>query len=101
MREFVAPAPKTYAYEKVSGKGDIKSKGIQFSEENSKAVNLKEYKKLIDTQEKIKAMALVFKKTTNGMICQSNPKDLSFNTKSFKRIVNLEDYSTIPFGYVA
>lgn len=99
MREFVAPAPKTYAYEKVSGKGDIKSKGIQFSEENSKAVNLKEYKKLIDTQEKIKAKALVFRKTTNGMICQSNPKDLSFNTKSFKRIVNLEDYSTVPFGY--
>ena len=99
MTEFVAPAPKTYAYKKLSGNKDVKSKGIKFTEENSKAVHFESYKKLIDTQEKLKAKALVFKKTKNGMITLTNDKDLSFKTEDFQRKVNLEDYSTIPFGY--
>lgn len=99
MKEFVAPAPKAYAYKKLSGKKDVKSKGIQFNEENSRMVNFDSYKKLIDTQEKIKAKALVFKKLSTGMMTQTNPKDISFSMKEFKRIVNLEDYSTVPFGF--
>jgi hypothetical protein len=30
---------------------------------------------------------------------ETNNKDLSFKTEDFKRVVNLEDYTTIPFGY--
>jgi hypothetical protein len=99
MKEFVAPAPKTYAYKKLSGKKDVKSKGIQFTEENANEVHFESYKRLIDTQQKLKAKALVFKKTKNGMMTETNNKDLSFKTTEFKRNVNLESYSTTPFGY--
>ena len=99
MTEICCPAPKTYAYKKLSGKQDTKSKGIQFTEENSKEVHLEAYKKLIDTQEKLKAKALVFKKTAKGMVTETNAKDLSFKTEEFKRVVNMEDYSTVPFGF--
>lgn len=99
MTEICCPAPKTYAYKKLSGKQDTKSKGIQFTEENSREVHLEAYKKLIDTQEKLQAKALVFKKTAKGMVTETNDKDLSFKTEEFKRVVNMEDYSTVPFGF--
>lgn len=99
ITDIVAPAPKTYAYKTLSQKKEVKSKGLTFNEENSKCIHFEAYKELIDTRKKLKAKALIFKKTKEGMKTLTTDKDLSFEADKFKRVINFEDYTTTPFGY--
>lgn len=98
MKKVVCVGPKTYSYVKASGKGDVKSKGVQLSHENLKHVNFDTYKSLVDGGEALKSNAMLFKKTKSGMKTEHNEKLLNLEVSKFKRKL-IGGYKSVPFGY--
>lgn len=110
ITEFVGIAPKAYSYKlldesncvggslRASATDTVKSKGVSMSIENQEKITFDSYKKLIDTQIKIKTNMMDFKKSKNGIQTINGIKDISFNREDFKRII-IKDYETLPHGF--
>jgi hypothetical protein len=98
MKKVVCVGPKTYSYVKASGKGDVKSKGVQLTHENLTGVNFDTYKNLVDGSDALKSSAMLFKKTKQGMITEHKEKMLTLDSTQFKRRI-IGEYKTVPYGY--
>jgi hypothetical protein len=100
MKRVVCLGPKAYAYEKASGKLEVKSKGIQLTAENLDTVNFDSYKALVDGGDVLEPMAMLFNKTKLGMYTSHKEKKVSFNESEFKRRIIQGTYQTLPYGYI-
>ena len=98
ITEFVSTGPKSYAY-KVKGKvKDCKMKGITLNWENSKDINFKTLKKLVDfDKDKLttKQNIRFDKNSEKGITTYQMKKEIQFTMD--KR--NLKGYWTYPYGY--
>lgn len=99
MKRVVCTGPKAYAYQKHSGKYDVKSKGVQLTHENLHNIDFTGYKSLVDGGKALESSAMLFKKTKQGMLTEHKPKQLTLDKSEFKRHIIPGTYDTLPFGY--
>lgn len=97
IEEFVATAPKSYAY-RYNNKSVCKFKGFTLNYENSEKINFVSLKHMIDDKQNLTARVMDFVK---------NKKTGEINTKYSEKIatfmfdkrVIVDDYNTIPIGF--
>ena len=94
--EFVAIAPKSYAY-RYDEKEECKFKGFTLNYENKKKINFDGIKNLLDTGANLETRNLDFVKRNGCIFTKTSNKVAQF--KFDKRIKEENNYQTFPFGF--
>ena len=97
---FISSGPKSDAYRQDDGKENTKFKGVTINKKNSKFVNFESIKEIIFEGREIKLppYELFVRDKVRGAI-YNRPMRKSVKLVYTKRIL-LENFDTLPYGYV-
>ncbi|XP_032094416.1 uncharacterized protein LOC116523417 [Thamnophis elegans] len=107
ITEFVAAGPKTYAYALSNGEAVVKVKGITLNCGNSSKVNFDSLKDLVDDyclpdakrKKEISVEQLGIVRVKKQWTLETRVLRKTLKVVYNKRLLNSEDYCTLPYGY--
>ena len=100
IQSMLASAPKTHSYKTASNNICTKMKGFTLHHKNAEKLNATALEELIDgavRKIKVTNTQIIRNKTTKQLVNKDETKTLSFK---FEKRIMLDNYDTVPYGYL-